>query len=92
MMEIIHDETDVTMMMMMTAKTVMMMKETLMKAMIIPIILIFKIIFTIGFQLMAVTASAYLVAWGPFSVLCIWEMVVQPKVSLNQGHDGDGDD
>ena len=31
---------------------------------------------------MAVTASAYLVAWGPFSVLCIWEMVVQPKVGL----------
>ena len=31
---------------------------------------------------MAVTASAYLVAWGPFSVLCIWEMVVQPKVSI----------
>jgi len=30
-------------------------------------------------RLMAVTASAYLVAWGPFSVLCIWEMVVQPK-------------
>ena len=44
------------------------------------------IIFTICFQLMAVTASAYLVAWGPFSVLCIWEMVVQPKVSLNHGH------
>ena len=40
---------------------------------------------------MAVTASAYLVAWGPFSVLCIWEMVVQPKVLLNHGHDGDGD-
>ena len=64
----------------------------LMMAMIIPIILIFMIIFTIGFQLMAVTASAYLVAWGPFSVLCIWEMVVQPKVLLNYGHKGDGDD
>ena len=44
----------------------------------------------LSFQLMAVTASAYLVAWGPFSVLCIWEMVVQPKVLLNHGHDGDG--
>ena len=43
--------------------------------------------FTIIFQLMAVTASAYLVAWGPFSVLCIWEMVVQPKVLIN--HDDD---
>ena len=62
------------------------------RSLTIPSILIFNIIFTIGFQLMAVTASAYLVAWGPFSVLCIWEMVVQPKVSLNQGHDGDGDD
>ena len=31
---------------------------------------------------MAVTASAYLVAWGPFSVLCIWEMVIQPKVRI----------
>ena len=39
---------------------------------------------TIAFQLMAVTASAYLVAWGPFSVLCIWEMVVQPKVHITQ--------
>ena len=48
--------------------------------------------FTIGFQLMAVTASAYLVAWGPFSVLCIWEMVVQPKVLINHDDDDSVDD
>ena len=82
----------VAMMMTTTAKIMIIKKEILMMAMIIPIILIFMIIFTIGFQLMAVTASAYLVAWGPFSVLCIWEMVVQPKVLLNYGHNGDGDD
>ena len=41
---------------------------------------------------MAVTASAYLVAWGPFSVLCIWEMVVQPKVLINHDDDDSVDD
>ena len=35
------------------------------------------------FQMMAVTVCGYLVAWGPFSVLCIWEMSVQPKVSVH---------
>ena len=49
--------------------------------------MIMMVLLTISFQLMAVTASAYLVAWGPFSVLCIWEMVVQPKVLINHDHD-----
>ena len=28
---------------------------------------------------MATTALSYLAAWGPFCVLCLWEMVVMPK-------------
>ena len=36
-------------------------------------------------QLMAATALSYLAAWGPFCVLCLWEMVVMPQVkSLTQ--------
>ena len=30
---------------------------------------------------MAATALSYLAAWGPFCVLCLWEMVVMPQVS-----------
>ena len=30
--------------------------------------------------MMAVTVSSCLVAWGPFTVLCVWEILVQPKV------------
>ena len=29
---------------------------------------------------MAMTAIGYLIAWGPFASLCIWEMVTEPKV------------
>ena len=29
---------------------------------------------------MAATALCYLAAWGPFCVLCLWEMVVMPQV------------
>ena len=34
------------------------------------------------FQLMAVTAMGYLAAWGPFCVLCLWEMIVMPQVKI----------
>ena len=34
------------------------------------------------FQLMAVTAMGYLAAWGPFCVLCLWEMIVMPQVKM----------
>lgn len=30
--------------------------------------------------MLATTALGYLVAWGPFAVLCIWEMITKPKV------------
>jgi len=29
--------------------------------------------------MMAMTAIGYLIAWGPFASLCIWEMVTEPK-------------
>ena len=29
----------------------------------------------------ATTALGYLIAWGPFASLCIWEMVTEPSVS-----------
>ena len=32
--------------------------------------------------MLATTALGYLVAWGPFAVLCIWEMITKPKVSF----------
>ena len=31
--------------------------------------------------MLATTALGYLVAWGPFAVLCIWEMITKPRVS-----------
>ena len=31
---------------------------------------------------MAVTAMGYLAAWGPFCVLCLWEMIVMPQVKM----------
>ena len=30
--------------------------------------------------MLATTAGGYLIAWGPFAGLCIWEMVTQPRV------------
>ena len=35
------------------------------------------------FKMMATTASGYLIAWGPFAALCIWEMVTDPSVRRN---------
>ena len=35
------------------------------------------------FQMFATTAIGYLTAWGPFALLCIWEMVTEPIVSIN---------
>ena len=29
----------------------------------------------------ATTALGYLIAWGPFAGLCIWEMITEPSVS-----------
>ena len=29
---------------------------------------------------MAMTALGYLIAWGPFASLCIWEMITEPRV------------
>ena len=31
-------------------------------------------------QMMAMTAIGYLIAWGPFASLCIWEMITEPTV------------
>ena len=31
-------------------------------------------------QLMATTAAGFIIAWGPFAGLCVWEMVTQPQV------------
>ena len=31
--------------------------------------------------MMAMTALGYLIAWGPFAALCMWEMVTKPRVS-----------
>ena len=33
------------------------------------------------FQVMVATVVGYLVAWGPFTYLSMWEMFTQPKVS-----------
>ena len=33
-------------------------------------------------QLMATTAAGYLIAWGPFAGLCIWEMGTEPQVDI----------
>ena len=30
--------------------------------------------------MLAMTATGYLIAWGPFASLCIWEMITEPKV------------
>ena len=35
----------------------------------------------VQFQMMAMTALGYLIAWGPFAALCMWEMVTKPRVS-----------
>ena len=39
--------------------------------------------------MLAMTAGGYLIAWGPFAGLCIWEMVTQPRVG--RGHVEPGD-
>ena len=31
--------------------------------------------------MMGTTALGYLIAWGPFASLCIWEMITEPSVS-----------
>ena len=37
--------------------------------------------------MMATTAFGYLIAWGPFAGLCMWEMVTEPSVrKMFQNH------
>ena len=37
--------------------------------------------------MMAMTALGYLIAWGPFAALCMWEMVTKPRVSRGNTSD-----